>query len=166
MRIPGIFAAALTAALVAGNAEFASAQTQGASTPHVQLQKTIGQGKPDIVPSLIVMNSRGATLQGGELVLTGMSPNSIIFADRPVRSAGHDLTSRIIEDSGHRRRQFRQGSAERDGVRLQQGRLGHSRRGRGAEIFRSSKATNSPSMSRCWKAISMAPTVRPPFSST
>ena len=52
------------------------------------------------MPSLIVMNSRGATLQGGKLVLTGMSPNSIIFADRPVRSAGHDLTSRIIEDWG------------------------------------------------------------------
>ncbi len=100
MKAPGIFAAALMAALVAGNAEFASAQTQGAGTPHVQLQKTIGQGKPDIVPSLIVMNSRGATMQGGKLVLTGMSPNSIIFADRPVRSAGHDLTSRIIEDWG------------------------------------------------------------------
>ena len=78
----------------------ASAQTQGGATPHVQLQKTIGQAKPDIVPSLIVMNSRGATLQGGKLALTGMSPNSIIFADRPVRSAGHDLTSRIIEDWG------------------------------------------------------------------
>ncbi len=100
MNAPGIFAAVLMATLVAGNAQFASAQTQGAGTPHVPLQKTIGQGKPDIVPSLIVMNSRGATLQGGKLILTGMSPNSIIFADRPVRSAGHDLTSRIIEDWG------------------------------------------------------------------
>jgi hypothetical protein len=31
-------------------------------------------------------------------VLTGVSPNAIVFADRPVRSAGHDLTSRIVDD--------------------------------------------------------------------
>ena len=98
MKAPRIIAAALTAALFVFKADIASAQTQPA--PHVPLQKTIGAAKPDIVPSLIVMNSRGATLQGGKLVLTGMSPNSIIFADRPVRSAGHDLTSRIIEDWG------------------------------------------------------------------
>ena len=35
------------------------------STPqHMPLQKTIGQAKPEIVPSLIVMNARGASLQG------------------------------------------------------------------------------------------------------
>ena len=66
--------------------------------PHVPLQKTIGQAKPDIVPSLIVLNSRGATLQGGKLVLTGVAPNSIIFADRPVRSAGHALTTHLLEE--------------------------------------------------------------------
>lgn len=69
-----------------------------AHPPHVQLQKTIGQAKPDIVPSLIVLNSRGATLQGGKLVLTGVAPNSIIFADRPVRSAGHALTTHLLEE--------------------------------------------------------------------
>src|SRR5262249_50541413 len=39
----------------------------------------------------------------GKLTLTGISPNSIVFADRPVRAAGHDLTSRIVEDwaKGH-----------------------------------------------------------------
>ena len=62
------------------------------------LQKTIGQGKPQVVPSLFVMNSSGASLQGGKLVMTGVAPNSIVFADRPVRAAGHDLTSRIVED--------------------------------------------------------------------
>ena len=66
--------------------------------PHVQLQKNIGQAKPDIVPSLIVLNSRGATLQGGKLTLTGVAPNSIIFADRPVRSAGHALTTHLLEE--------------------------------------------------------------------
>src|ERR1700749_4504843 len=68
--------------------------------PHVPLQKTIGAAKPEVVPSLFVLNSRGANLQGGKLTLTGVAPNSIVFADRPVRSAGHDLTSRIVEDWG------------------------------------------------------------------
>ena len=31
-------------------------------------------------------------------MLTGVAPNSIVFADRPVRAAGHDTTSHIIED--------------------------------------------------------------------
>ena len=66
--------------------------------PHVPLQKTIGQAKPQIVPSLIVMNSGGATLQGDKLTLTGVATNSIIFADRPVRSAGHALTAHLIEE--------------------------------------------------------------------
>ncbi|MCK1281105.1 hypothetical protein IVB46_38380 [Bradyrhizobium sp. 61] len=52
------------------------------------------------MPSLIVVNSRGANLQPGKLVLAGVAPNAIIFADRPVRSAGHDLTSHIVEDWG------------------------------------------------------------------
>jgi hypothetical protein len=50
------------------------------------------------VPSLIVLNSRGATLQGGKLVLTGVASNSIVFADRPVRSAGHALTTHLLEE--------------------------------------------------------------------
>jgi hypothetical protein len=63
--------------------------------------KTIGQPtQPKLVPSLIVLNARGATLQGQTLTLAGVSPNSIVFADRPVRSAGHDLTAHIIEDWG------------------------------------------------------------------
>ena len=67
--------------------------------PHVPLQKTIGQheaAKPQVLPSLIVMNARGASLQGGKLTLTGIAPNSIVFADRPHRAAGHDLTSRLL----------------------------------------------------------------------
>jgi hypothetical protein len=64
----------------------------------VPLQKTIGQAGPDIVPSLIVMNARGAGLQGGKLTLTGVAPNSIVFADRPVRAAGHALTIHLLEE--------------------------------------------------------------------
>jgi hypothetical protein len=61
-------------------------------------QKTIGQAKSKMVPSLAVLNSRGATLQNDTLTLTGVSPNSIIFADRPVRSAGHVLTSEFLKE--------------------------------------------------------------------
>lgn len=76
----------------------ALAQTTPSTPQHVPLQKTIGQASPDIVPSLIVMNARGASLQGGKLTLTGVAPNSIVFADRPVRAAGHALTTHLLEE--------------------------------------------------------------------
>ena len=77
----------------------ALAQTAATPPAHVPLQKTIGQaGAADIVPSLIVMSARGASLQGGKLTLTGVSPNSIVFADRPVRAAGHALTTHLLEE--------------------------------------------------------------------
>ena len=85
------------AGLVIAGATFA----QTASPPaHVPLQKKIGAptSKHEVVPSLFVLNSRSATLQNGKLVLSGVSPNVVVFADRPARSAGHDLTSRIVED--------------------------------------------------------------------
>jgi hypothetical protein len=64
----------------------------------VPLQKTIGQGKTQVVPSLIVMQARGATLEDGKLTLTGVSPNAIVFADRPVRAAGHARTVDLLEE--------------------------------------------------------------------
>jgi hypothetical protein len=70
-----------------------------AADKHVPGAKKIGtptsQGP---IPSLAVLNSTGATLEGNKLTLTGILPNTIIFADRPYRSAGHVLTSRFIED--------------------------------------------------------------------
>jgi len=77
---------------------FAQAQTATAAPPHVHLQKSIGQAGPEIEPSLIVMNARGASLQGGKLTLIGIAPNSIVFADRPVRAAGHALTVHLLEE--------------------------------------------------------------------
>ena len=75
---------------------------QGAPTS--PSMKTIGTpsatAKPEIVPSLFVMNSRGATLQGDTLALIGVIPSSIIFADRPVRSAGHQPTADVIAEWG------------------------------------------------------------------
>ena len=61
-------------------------------------QKQIGKVKPEVEPALIVMNSAGAKLEGSKLVLTGVAPNTIIFADRPVRAAGHALTSHLLEE--------------------------------------------------------------------
>jgi len=88
------------AGLLSGSG-FAVAQTATSAPPappHVPLQKTIGQATPDIIPSLIVINSRSATLQGGKLTLIGVAPNSIVFADRPVRAAGHALTAHLLEE--------------------------------------------------------------------
>lgn len=49
-------------------------------------------------PALIVLNARGASLKDGKLVLTGVASNAILFADRPVRAAGHALTSVLLDE--------------------------------------------------------------------
>jgi len=85
-------------ALLLGAAAPALAQNAPPASEHVPLQKTIGQAGPDIEPSLIVMNARGASLQSGKLTLNGVSPNTIVFADRPVRAAGHTLTKTLMEE--------------------------------------------------------------------
>jgi hypothetical protein len=54
--------------------------------------------KVDMVPSLFVMNAPGASLQGQTLILAGVSPTSIVFADRPVRAAGHLPTEALLEE--------------------------------------------------------------------
>jgi hypothetical protein len=94
-----------TAGLLAVIAMLSSAGAAFAQTaPAPASMKTIGTptaaAKPEIVPSLFVLNSRGATLQGDTLTLIGVSPSSIIFADRPIRSAGHQPTADVIADWG------------------------------------------------------------------
>jgi hypothetical protein len=90
------FVAALaTAAALLGLSLPAGAQTPAAP----QAPKTIGSPQqPQIVPSMIVLNARAAKLEGQKLTLDGISPNAIIFADRPVRSAGHALTAHLLEE--------------------------------------------------------------------
>lgn len=79
---------ALAAILVTSG--FAAAQSQ---------PKIIGAPQqPQIVPSMIVLNARGAKLTGQKLTLDGVSPNAIVFADRPVRAAGHALTAHLLEE--------------------------------------------------------------------
>ncbi|WP_297973518.1 hypothetical protein [uncultured Amaricoccus sp.] len=85
----------LLALALVGPPSLASAQ---AAPPHVPLQKTIGQARPEVVPSLIVMNAGGAILEGGTLTLKDVAANAIVFADRPVRAAGHALTSTLLDE--------------------------------------------------------------------
>jgi hypothetical protein len=54
--------------------------------------------QPQIVPSMIVINAQGAKIANQKLVLDGVSPNAIVFADRPVRAAGHALTAHLLEE--------------------------------------------------------------------
>jgi hypothetical protein len=62
-------------------------------------QKRIGStAKDSMIPSLAVINSRGASLQGATLTMTGVSSNSIVFADRPFRAAGHVLTKHFLKE--------------------------------------------------------------------
>jgi hypothetical protein len=68
------------------------------SAPAGDKIKTIGvPSSQKRVEALIVLNSRGAKLNGQTLVLEGASPSAILFADRPVRSAGHILTKEVVE---------------------------------------------------------------------
>src|SRR3954468_7008909 len=85
-------------AIAAGLLSISSAVAQDAiSAP---AQKTIGAPKSKMVPSLAVLNSAGAKLENGKLTMSGISGTSIVFADRPVRSAGHVLTSDFIKQWG------------------------------------------------------------------
>jgi hypothetical protein len=86
--------------LVAGSlvlAATAADSAEPAKKPHVPLEKTIGEVTATApVPSLAVLNAQGATLADNKLTLTGVSTNTIVFADRPVRSAGHQTTEQFI----------------------------------------------------------------------
>ena len=91
------FKTALLLMTMLGGLSAGPSLAQDAPKPHVPLEKTIGQVKPTgPIPSLAVINSAGATLDGTKLVLTGVSKNSIVFADRPVRAAGHVTTAQFI----------------------------------------------------------------------
>ena len=97
-----LFTGLLVAGLIQGSG-IALAQNSPGAPPMKAIGKpsTAPQDKSDLIQSLIVMNSRGATLQGDKLTLTGIAPNSIIFSDRPVRLAGHELTSDLIKEWGN-----------------------------------------------------------------
>jgi hypothetical protein len=94
--------AAATAATTLGLAFGAAAQTAPAApaTPSVQgLPKVVGASRhPRLIPSMFVLNARGARLQDNKLILEGIAPSVIVFADRPVRSAGHAMLAHVLEE--------------------------------------------------------------------
>ncbi|MFO1132556.1 MAG: hypothetical protein U1E16_11195 [Hyphomicrobiales bacterium] len=102
---------ALTRAAVFTAGLVLAASLAGAAEPanqHVPLQKTIGKPQNQgPVPSLGVINSDGATLEGNTLTLTGVTQNVIIFADRPVRAAGHETTEVFISRWGEGKDSFK-----------------------------------------------------------
>jgi hypothetical protein len=51
-------------------------------------KKAVGSHSNDMVASLAVLNAKGVSLDGSTLTLTGVSPNLIVLADRPVHAAG------------------------------------------------------------------------------
>ena len=69
-----------------------------------QTPKVIGTPRqPQIVPSMIVINAQGAKIEGAKgasqkLVLDGVASNAVVFADRPVRAAGHAMTAQLLEE--------------------------------------------------------------------
>ena len=96
-------AAALLGLSAPGHAQTAGTQAAdppaATAPPATRTAKTIGQPQQAaVVPSMIVLNARSAKLEGQKLTLEGISPNAIIFADRPVRSAGHALTAHLLEE--------------------------------------------------------------------
>jgi hypothetical protein len=95
-----IAAGLLVTTTMLGGMGTASAQTAAAPPSMKTIGTSSAPAKPEIVPSLFVLNSRGATLQGDTLTLAGIMPSAIIFADRPVRSAGHQPTADVIAEWG------------------------------------------------------------------
>ena len=92
-------AALLAASILVGLPGAATAQTAGAPQSAPLPTKTVGKPQqPQIVPSMIVLSARGAKLVGQKLILEGVAPSAIVFADRPIRSAGHALTKHLLEE--------------------------------------------------------------------
>jgi hypothetical protein len=88
----GMTIAALLWAPVLASAQTPTTAAPGASPPSKSSVKV------DMVPSLFVMNARGAGLQGQTLTLVGVSPTAIVFADRPVRAAGRLPTEALLDE--------------------------------------------------------------------
>jgi len=69
------------------------------TAPTLAQSKQVGAASAhEVVPSLIVLSAHRATLDGSTLTLAGVAPNVIVFADRPVRSAGHALTTYLLDE--------------------------------------------------------------------
>ena len=87
----------MTIAALLSAPTLAGTQTPTAAAPSASAPSK-SSVKVDMVPSLFVVNARSASLQGQTLTLAGVSPTSIVFADRPVRAAGHLPTEALLEE--------------------------------------------------------------------
>ena len=84
------------------------AQATEPANLHIPAQKAIGKPQSQApVPSLGVVNSDGATLEGDKLTLKGVSHNVIVFSDRPVRAAGHEDLDMFIARWGDGKDSFK-----------------------------------------------------------
>lgn len=102
-RISGLLAALLLAPLVLMPA-LAAAQApppKAATVPNAithPAQKTIGKPTArQYSTALIVINARGAKLDGQKLVLDGVMPTATLFTSRPTRTVGHMVTPDMAE---------------------------------------------------------------------
>ncbi len=95
-RLSGLLAAALFApGLALAQTPTPQAAPNAVTAP---AQKTIGTpSNRKYSSSLIVVNARGAKLQGQTLTLEGVSPSAVFFTTRPARGVGHMLTPDMVD---------------------------------------------------------------------
>lgn len=95
MRIGLMACTTLVAASL--NMLVATAAMADQNNQHVPLQKTIGHAASAApVASLFVINADAASMADGKLTLNGVAGNVIVFADRPVRAAGHETAAQFV----------------------------------------------------------------------
>ena len=89
----------LAALILAPGLAFAQAPTPAAANAiTAPAQKTIGvPSARQYSTALIVLNARGARLDGQKLVLDGVLPTATLFTSRPVRTVGHMVTPDMVE---------------------------------------------------------------------
>jgi hypothetical protein len=95
-RLSGLLAVALFApGLALAQTPTPQAAPNAVTAP---AQKTIGTpSNRKYSSSLIVVNARGAKLQGQTLTLEGVSPSAVFFTTRPARGVGHMLTPDMVD---------------------------------------------------------------------
>jgi len=100
LRAAGLLAGLLIPGLAFAQTPAPASNASGPTPPNAitaPAQKTIGTPSArKRSEALIVLNAKGATLSGGTLVLNGVASSAILFASRPVRSAGHMSTADLV----------------------------------------------------------------------
>ncbi|MBX9945976.1 MAG: hypothetical protein K2Y40_18010 [Reyranella sp.] len=96
-RLCGLLAPLMLAPCLA-LAQAPAAPAAGPNAIAAPAQKTIGTpSSRKHSSSLIVVNARGAKLQGQKLVLEGVSPSATLFTSRPARGVGHMMTPDMVD---------------------------------------------------------------------